>query len=345
MRDLLEENYSDPQEVADLLADSGIKIRGDEGFAVSIASISSSLHEEFLQNPYSATRFALLNIEEAIELKWDNRAFSCSIGPKSIAILFLLESQDYDSFLRDLESFHYDLKEIYHIDIMLSCGNYASTLSEVPPSYRTAKRLLDYVEDHQAGKHMFVNSQCIPVLPAPQIYSIEIESRIIAAVRTGNIQILDKTIQELLKNAKKADLAKGYNRPLAYHTLIHGLEITLQRLEHMEIIINEPNYQEMDDEQRLNFLLDKIKDIAIKKKEANSSDEIDLSKRLEDYIKGRFSNPNLNLYMVAKDFGKKETWMYDYCKNQFGETFSSKVQSFRVSRDKELLEQTELSIE
>ena len=345
VRDLLEENYSDPQEVADLLADAGIKLRGDEGFAVSIASITSSLQEDFLQNPYSATRFALLNIEEAVELKWDNRAFSCSIGPKSIAILFLLESQDYDSFLRDLELFHYDLKEIYHIDIMLSCGNYASTLNEVPLSYRTAKRLLDYIEDHPAGKHMFVNSRCIPVLPAPQIYSIEIESRIIAEVRTGNIQVLDKTIQELLKNAKKADLAKGYNRPLAYHTLIHGLELTLQRLEHMDIIINEPNYQEMDDEQRLNFLLDKIKDIAIKKKAANSSDEIDLSERLEDYIKGRFSNPNLTLYMVAKDFGKKETWMYDYCKNQFGETFSSKLQSFRLSKAKELLAQTELSIE
>ncbi|MGB4255495.1 MAG: AraC family transcriptional regulator [Rectinema sp.] len=49
--------------------------------------------------------------------------------------------------------------------------------------------------------------------------------------------------------------------------------------------------------------------------------------------------------MVAKDFGKKETWMYDYCKNQFGETFSSKLQSFRLSKAKELLAQTELSIE
>ena len=76
----------------------------------------------------------------------------------------------------------------------------------------------------------------------------------------------------------------------------------------------------------------------------NSGGEKKLSARVLEYINGHYTNPDLNLYMIAKNIGMSEGYVSKIFKEQQGVGILEYINRLRIEKAKELLEDKNLKV-
>ena len=69
-----------------------------------------------------------------------------------------------------------------------------------------------------------------------------------------------------------------------------------------------------------------------------------MSARVLEYINGHYTNPDLNLYMIAKNIGMSEGYVSKIFKEQQGVGILEYINRLRIEKAKELLEDKNLKV-
>ena len=320
LRDLLEGNLREP-ELGPSLEDARLPLKGGAAYA-ACAAVFSGETERRMRN---------VAFEEALTRAFPGAAFACEAGEGAMAVLFRLDPRLLAGFDGALRDFHAGLAAAPGLAVLMASGGTVAGLDEAPASYASARRLLELARGRGPRGHAFVDASSLSGLPLAYAYPIELEARIIATVKAGRVSALDEALASL------GPAARGEGgrdeRPI-----VRGLEGTLLRLladlPGVDGLSLAPAASEGLD---LEALADRLRRLAEARATELAGGEGDLQARLEAYVAERYSDPALNLYMVSKDFGKKESYLYDFWKERCGETFAVRLERVRMERAVELL--------
>ena len=337
LRGLLEGEYAAGDELRTMLGEARLPLEGGAAYAVCVASFPGPSGAGTAGAP-GAARLRELAFEEAAALAFPGSAFPCVTGPSAVALLFRLERGSEEGFPEAISAFHKSLEP--GGAVLLASGGLVAGLEDVPATYRTAVRLSEYARELSVERHALVDAASLPGLPRAYAYPLELEARIISAVKAGKPAALEEALGEL----PAAGGLEGESTGAQCAAIAGGLEATVLRLL-ADLPGLEAGVAPETGPGGLESSAAALRVMARARAAALSGGDAELAASLEAYLRAHFADPALNLYMVSKAFGRKESYLYDFWKARFGETFAAGLERLRMERALGLLAEDALSVD
>lgn len=332
---ILEGTAFDGDSLALMLRDARLPLRPDGWHRAGVATFSD------IRSPINAEKARDLEMKRvilggALERRLGAGAYACELEPNRLALVFLDEA---DGARRArIAAFHAELADEYGLSVRLALGPAVRGLASVPSSFRAASRVLDWNASPGGPPHALLEATDHPDIPRDHPYPLDLEARVAAAAKAGNTAALDSILSAL--RAKLAD------DPAGLRQASDGLSQTLRRL--LADVAAEgavaPDLPE-DGAGRFLVLAEALRSLSDARAQALDGSDAELKDKLAAYLANRYDDPCLNLYMAAKAFDRKESFLYYFFKDAFGRTFASYLEELRMARAAEILSGTDASVD
>lgn len=317
--------------VQGLVSDLGL----EEGVPYRVCLFSFS----DIGGPYSGEKLhdlemRLVILSGLLDRRFPRLVFPCDMGRNRVALLFMAEGTEAGR----IGAFHREAGESYGFSLLLAQGPVVPRAEDASVSYRAASRLLDWGLSFGSRRHALLVDTDRTESRAPFPYPLEYEEKVLSLVKSGNSQALDAALSALW-------VRHGADPTAGNRLIVAGLETTLHRLiaDIGEQGIDLPDFPE-DGQGRLVVVSETLRSLCDRRRWALGGEDRELQARLVEYLETHYSDLDLNLYKVARDFEKKESFLYYFFKDAFGVTFATYVEGLRMKRAAELLGRSDVPI-
>jgi two-component system, response regulator YesN len=251
--------------------------------------------------------------------------------------------------LRLLEKFRHELETNAGLHTRIGVGKPRESLLELKSSFQEALRTLRIWPEsvHKSGIAFFQNHQDNA---NPYYYGSNEEQHLISTVMAGDPAGMNEVLQELRRN----NFEDGHAMPstTAVECLLNDLSSTVVKIVSavdLEAGTIPPNYMSYlsrytslsDFFNRLHAVLDPV---CMTQSKGKKSHNQELKERIVGCLEENYHDPQLCLAMVADRFDLNHQYLSRFFKEQVGESFSTYLETIRMSRVEELMADTSLNL-
>ncbi|MBN2617608.1 MAG: AraC family transcriptional regulator [Spirochaetales bacterium] len=261
-----------------------------------------------------------------------------------IVIIFMTDNciTHKELVLDSLHKYVYILPSQYKTNLKISMGDSVNSLMDIHKSYIQAQDIQS-LSDNSSENQILTTNSLLKKLEN-YYYPIEIESRLINSITSGNLENNEKLFQILYSENFTKRALNRENLKHFYSNLLSSYNRILNQIpENIKTqIITE--YNNIDN---INFfnIKELFSDICLKQNNNKKSHNNLLIQEVKDYLKSNYKNNNLSLYTVADNFSITESYLSFYFKEQTGINFSTYLEKIRIEESKKLLVNTNDTID
>lgn len=346
---LLRGEFNTADELDFAMKNAGIKMCGKR-YVVLVLKISGYGVVDH-ENLHHELNTAKLMVSRVAEYVLGKDMLMNDINQDRLAILFDTDMEDNvrvrSIVTNTAHQIYTMLNEKNNIRIIFGAGTAYSNLLDIYRSYNEAIDALDHFDN--------TNDQILRwYSPKKEVddslyYPLEIERKLINLVCTGEKKLV---MQQLDRIYKENILRRTFSKePL--QQLYHAFSTTITRIvsnltdQNIELVSGEisalyhsPVNQE-ESWEKICTAFGKICDSIAQTKKKRT---VQLKESILLYLNKEFYKADISLYMVASAFGITEVYLSTFFKEQTGENFQKYLENLRISKAKEMLESTDMTI-
>ena len=252
----------------------------------------------------------------------------------------LLSDQEYLEFM---ESFYQALAQKVE-GLRMGCGGCYSDLTDLDDSFRQAAYCLRYAKRREL---FFADYASVTEERNDPWYPRELEEKLRNTVKNGNEetigQIMEKICQENIRKRSLEIRMETVLRNQMIATLITiGKDMILgKRLdEYLRDLYKEKSLSDM-----LSKLEEIFKEICRDSQMTKKPQEELYAERLNQYLEDNYGDKMLSVCMAAEAFSLSEGYFSRFFKKMMGRSFSDCLEELRLKKAKELMRDTEATME
>lgn len=347
-------DFSTTKNVKTMLRYTGLHLKGTF-FVISIIRIDD--YEEFFDDStlrkLKLKRVLINDVINKIVSENPGKYVIHNIDGKKIVLLMEMESSDKirckSIISQTIKQILNMLKRSYEIKAIAAIGGMYKNIVDISQSYQEAYRALNYRKDNKETEVCWFND--IKINSSHYYFPLEIETRLINVVKTGDQKQLDIVIDNLYKeNFTKRKLSFANLQQLIYE-----LQGTVCK------IVEQLSWEKDQDHNEIEMMLDKIEEIEYVEEKFNYTVKIfqkitllfnEYRKRQKNrlvdeiimFTEKKYIDNNFGLSMIAGEFDLSEAYVSQIFKEYTGEKFYSYLEKLRMDKACELLAGTDLAI-
>ncbi len=338
-------------ELTTLLTDGGIELGACHCcFVITLSPMAERVARDFYDEFLVKTRV----IRELLEKHVDGNLYYLLQGSDRIACIHGSRERDkgmyYSRFVEQLRSAYAELKDETDEDIYLGVGIPVTRPSRLRNSYDQAIASLEHVPADATDA--FMEFAVLVQDSSNHYYPIDLEIRLLNAVRSGDEQALHKVLRKL----DEENTVKRSVRPMMVSVLMHELKGTAIKMLASAATIAPTVQETLTDFVAQEYLpsewdrfLESFRRLCADAmdvfREANRNRYSGLRETdVAAYLEEHFTDPNLSLVTVAAHFGVNDKYLSRFFKEQLRVHYHSYVQNLRLEHARKLLHESDLSL-
>ncbi|MFD0696653.1 helix-turn-helix domain-containing protein [Paenibacillus sp. GCM10027628] len=354
LKRLLKGEFDSFQEVRTLMHSlPNMDLKGDVGYVaiLRINGYSGLVSKEIIQELNAARllmKKLLIEPSDAIQMNVTD------LDSDKIAVLITLaEAGDWgmtDHIAAAFDQLREYVKTEYRMQITVAIGSSFQVLSDSSRSFEEARQALDYsvlIEDTPIIWYQNVNKES-----TMYYYPIDMELRIINAVKIGEIHEVNRIFEQLLEqNFSERHLSmemvqqlfgelKGtffkllQHNPFTDQAVSEGLK---PRVEKLQLSTNLDRFRN-----EIQGLLEAFCKRVLKKKEDRTGE---IFNKIVTFLENQYPDSDLNLYRISVAVDLPEKYISQLFKEQTGENLSDYLEKIRIKNATDLLFNSEHTID
>ena len=345
---LIKGEISDEKDLYSLLEHLKINLNGDK-FASVVISLNK-LYQDIDAKILLEQDINRAIVDKVLEDYIDEKAYAHIIDTEQVLVIFYSELVDDKVFKDDIkkviDKIRDDLVNIYNISVVFGGGNIYNRLIDINFSFSEALKALRHLKE-RADEQYFVWYDSLKEKQTGYYYPIELEQQLINLARCGNkgelLRLVNLVYEE---NYVIRDISKQLESQLYYDmkgTIIRiasDLDMPINSMEILSQRLNNKNVQEVFD--TLTKVYISICDFIEENKKSHNTDLIE---NIVIYVNDNYSNPDLSISDVARNFSISESYFSQFFKEQTGKKFSDYLEERRLNKASELLKNSKMYIE
>ena len=292
-------------------------------------------------------------LKEYFDKILQNNGYIHNIDQEKIALLLSFPNENRNNYIRWIECLtenaSHNLASDYNIHVSFAAGNLYDNLSDVYKSCNEAREALSYIDNESVDRLIWFSS--LAQNKRIYYYPINLESKLINLVKAGDsrgsIEILDSLYSEnfLIRRLSVSNAERLFG------------EITASLMKVLFTFDNEnqEDFHSLYDEiESLNFsmafnqtyqqiiaIYENVCEIINEKKKSHNDS---MKEKIIQYVYTAYTDSELCLYKVAKQFGLTEVYLSHFFREQTGESFSNFIEKLRIENACNLLKSTDQDI-
>ncbi|WP_190284968.1 helix-turn-helix domain-containing protein [Bacillus sp. S3] len=355
IRKLVAGEFTSSKEAQLLIEQANLPLKGSFGFVfiVQIIHMLNELDKEMLDEMNVAQLF----IQNELTDHFKGEALHSNINKDQV--LFLL-SYDKKLSLQETkkleESLHLFIKQVekkFSLNVNIGLGSQFEQLTDIHQSFEEAKLSLPFIQSIQGKGSLYKHEHSYLEDTIDYYYPIEVELRLINAVKNGEVnevnELIDKILLEnverrVLTNKKGAQLLAALNgtmvRILSKNTQLNSAKADEIRERLEELLLKKSSFHKTIEQ--IKEILIEIAQSIYENKTAGRQQVIH---RMKEWIKHHFNDPDLTLYQISEAVGLPEKMVPSVFKEHVGVNISDYIEDVRINFAKSKLVQSDQAIE
>ncbi|NSW91090.1 MAG: helix-turn-helix domain-containing protein [Firmicutes bacterium] len=336
---LLRGEINNDIEAGNVLNYTKLKLYGPY-FCVIVVEIEESNLDYLMQNG----RGNFFEVIKDYQILYDSYATRL-IGENALVFVFNISSEDNHKFERcnlagTLQNF---FKEQFNLIVTIGVGKACHDLLELNRSFTEALAALEYKFIRGSGQ-IIVIDDIVALKKNSYWYPIEDKTRLIHALKQGNIEQYIEIVNDIKENIEERNLSLAMLRSICYD-IVNSIIKTINDMNIDEIqnyvwdIIEFTSVNELS-QKLINLGTSICKYIESSKESRNN----ELRDSIINYVNTNYKNYMLNLEQVAAQFNISPFYLSRFFKEQTGYCFVDYIRNLRIEETKRLLVQSTKSI-
>lgn len=287
-------------------------------------------------------------IKDTLKKILKGNAYLHDLDENNIAVLIMLpnDSDGDDAAQKLLEQIFEKIYSQYQVRVKIAVGDICNKISEASRSFEQARDAAVYF-GREKGKQIIWHKNLVKDDDG-YYYSIDLENRLMNAVKAGDSVEVDKYLQMLRdENYEKRLLSSEMLGMFLWELRGTMMKLRNQQEWSEELIegfnkLNAVNDNSFSDSfAEIRDLYMKICDWVDNRKKSHN---IDLKNKIVEFLEKTYQDPGLSLSGIAEKFNLTESYISQFFKEQTGENFSTCLEKIRMEHACELLQKTEMPI-
>lgn len=356
IRKLVIGEFTSSKDAQLLLEQANLPLKGPFGFVgiVQIIHMFNKLDKEMLDE----MNIAQLVIQNELTYFFQGEALLSNIDKDQVLFLLSYDKkislQETKKLEETLDLFIKQMEEKFSMKVNIGMGSQFEQLTNIHQSFEEAKLSLPFFQSIQGQGSLYKHEhQPYQEDTIDYYYPIEVELRLINAVKNGEINEVNELVDKiLLENVERRVLTHQIGTQL-----LATLNGTMVRILSKNTQLNTVKTDEIRD--RLEELLSKkgsfhenieqIKEMMIEIAQCNYENKLvgrqQVIHRMKEWIKLHFSDPDLTLYKISEAVGLPEKMVPSIFKEHVGVNISDFIEDVRINFAKSKLIQSDDAID
>lgn len=270
------------------------------------------------------------------------------IHSSNIVIILGSEAKD-EKYARNIsQKIQERLNKEYSDDVRIGMGNFYNNIFNINLSYEEALRVLEY--NSLLSKPSIIRFNEILNKDVQSInYPFSLFEELERAIKDNDIFAIQDNINMLVYHMKNENLSLFWVKNISYDTVNTISKVLLKKYNHSPLI-NKPyiekiygsNISNFDD--IANIMKEIFEDITDYLSVDKESYELKLLQQIVQYIRENFQDPEFGLQNIADSLQMSTPYLSQYFKKNTGYTISEYVTRLRMEKAKDLLKNSDLSV-
>lgn len=285
-------------------------------------------------------KFIVVNIFEEMMRNYFNVEI-VEIGAQVAAIINMTEaSYAYTTLIKEhIENMQQMLEENFGFSVMVLVGGIHEGVEGIHVSYQEVQEISEYMETLDIDLILYED---VRNLQKRYEYSIEVEQKIINAMKAGNQQLAADTINQVLTENFAEAVSIEVRRCLIFDMLgtllkaadLGGYHSFAQEFDFTKQLSATLPLEAL--KQRFQRLVEAICSGIISMQKESENDKR-LSSEIEAYIEANYPNPDLNISIAAQHFDMTPSYLSTIYKKQTGKSLLDYINTVRITHAERLL--------
>lgn len=275
-------------------------------------------------------------------------AYHHDLDENNIAVLLALPQVEEDSYAiagNLINQIYFEVYSRYQIRLKFAAGDFCEHILDISQSFEQARDAKGYFGRSKGQKLVWYRD--LPKKSEAYYYSIDLETRMMNAVKAGDYNEVERYLKILMEeNYEKRTLTPEMLNQLSWE--LRGTLMKLRdQMELHEAIaaqIDKFNTSTKSFEEAYEDLVSIFESICEWVDNRKRSHNSDLKDRMVDLLEKTYQDPGLSLSAVAEKFNLTESYISQFFKEQAGQNFSSYLEKIRMGHACELLTETDMPI-
>ncbi len=306
---------------------------------VSIRGYGSLINDDILNEK----DLIMIIIMDAMRELFSEAGYYVQLDPDTLAWVY---REDSLSVKQRLLTLHERLRKENDVDVLISRGKPHQEVRELALSFTEAEKGMEYLRTLTRGVSVS-NYDELPERSDSFSYSVDHEAKLSIFVKTGQLQETSRLLDEIFEeNFIKRELSFFMMNQLLrslLNTLIRLNEFFLEEgiaRKELNAVSSFSSAEEEFTELRRLFTT-----LVLKAADLKDTEQKHLRAAVIAYMDQEYANQNINLSMLADHFGYKESYLYHFFMDTVGQSFASYLESIRLAKACELLQESSESID
>lgn len=270
------------------------------------------------------------------------------IHSSNVVIIFGNELRD-EKYARNIsQKIQERLNEEYEGDVRIGMGNFYKSIFNINLSYEEALRVLEYNSLLSKPSIIYFNEILNKDVQSIN-YPFSLFEELERSVNNGDIFAIQDNMNMLVYHMKNENLSLFWVKNICYDAVNTISKVLLKKYNHSPLIskpyiekIYGSNISTFDD--IVNIMKEISEDITNFLSVDKESYELKLLQQIVHYIREDFQDPEFGLQNIADSLQMSTPYLSQYFKKNTGYTISEYVTRLRMEKAKDLLMNTDLSV-
>lgn len=329
----------------DLISDHFVVIAVDVDDCSQFATAES-------ERQWAIVRFIIENVSKELVNRY-HQGYVVELDRNRLAVLINVDEERISSISTDIDTIVHTLKKVvekrFKIYMTIGIGEVCNDINQIGRSYGEAMQALEYRMVKGQGKITYFHE--IQAAERNYYYPIDVELRLINAIKTGDFISADKILDNVYKiNFQSRQLSLELGKCLFFNIMSTLVKI----LNEMTVEYDDVFPQNIDPIKQLAEcrtvaeMHTKIKEIYQKLCLYIETNRTEHSGQLLDnltrYIKAHYADNGLSLTSLSEAFGLTPQYLSSFFKKHQGENLTHFIARVRIKHAKTLLQDKTLTI-
>ncbi|MGL1890870.1 MAG: AraC family transcriptional regulator [Spirochaetaceae bacterium] len=307
----------------------------ENSFSVAIISFSGSEMEGSTE--YFDNQNKIKNIlKSKIQSEFPMRIMVSEQENSDIVLILMTDNlTKHKKIVRtSLNNFFNDIPSTYKNNLIIGLGDTVKSLMNINKSFIQAIDILS-IPTNDKGL-LIMDTKSVDKKIEEFYYTIEVESRLINTIKSGNIENTESLIEMIYSenlNNRQLDSSNlkafYFNLKNTFNRIINQVNSNIKQ--DMEIELNK-----IDESDFVSIKALFIQISTLQHRNKRSHNNL-LSEEIKDFLMNNYQDKNLGLYSVADHFSITESYLSFFFKEQTDINFSTYLEQLRVSEAQTLL--------
>ena len=292
-----------------------------------------------------------IKIDETLDAMSHLNGYTYFMDNNNIAILLCIQIGDKEKAKQLIDSFISDIRvkllKNYKVEPIFGIGTLYQKLIDTNLSFSEASIAIEYVSMQNFINPISWYESLDNKTKCGYFYTAEVEQNLIRLVKVGKKEEMLRNLHQIFKeNFTNRSLLRNIQIQLFYVMrttvvrIVNDLkyEINIDPLLHLDLNFTSTN--EVIDCFTKMYI--SICDVIISNKKSHNQKLID---GILDDIRQNYTNPSISVEMLASKFYITPTYFSSFFKEQTGEVFSAYLENLRMTKARQLLDETKLTVD